>query len=48
MEPSIYRYVIRYSMRQQVILTLMAIASFPFLYAFYELPKMIVNGAIEA
>ena len=35
-------------MRQQVILTLMAIASFPFLYAFYELPKMIVNGAIEA
>jgi ABC-type multidrug transport system fused ATPase/permease subunit len=26
----------------------MAIASFPFLYAFYELPKMIVNGAIEA
>ena len=26
----------------------MAVASFPFLYAFYELPKMIVNGAIEA
>ena len=48
MEPSIYRYVMRYSMRHQVILTVMAIASFPFLYAFYELPKMIVNGAIEA
>ena len=26
----------------------MATASFPFLYAFYELPKMIVNGAIQA
>ena len=38
----------KYSLRQQVILTLMAIASFPFLYAFYELPKMIVNGAIQA
>ncbi|NBP73618.1 MAG: hypothetical protein EBU57_10785, partial [Alphaproteobacteria bacterium] len=48
METSIYRYVIKYSLRQQVILTLMAVASFPFLYAFYELPKMIVNGAIQA
>jgi len=47
-ETSIYRYVIKYSLRQQVILTLMAVASFPFLYAFYELPKMIVNGAIQA
>ena len=48
MEPSIYRYVVKYSLRQQVTLTLMAVASFPFLYAFYELPKMIVNGAIQA
>ena len=47
MERSIYRYVLQHSLRQQVILTLMAIASFPFLYAFYELPKMIVNGAIQ-
>ncbi|MEC8462592.1 MAG: ABC transporter ATP-binding protein [Pseudomonadota bacterium] len=47
-ETSIYKYVLKYSARQQVILTLMAVASFPFLYAFYELPKMIVNGAIEA
>lgn len=47
MENSIYRYIIRHSLRQQVVLTLMAVASFPFLYAFYELPKMIVNGAIQ-
>ena len=47
MEKSIYRYIIRYSMRRQVALTIMATASFPFLYAFYELPKLIVNSAIQ-
>jgi ABC-type multidrug transport system fused ATPase/permease subunit len=46
-EKSIYRYIIRYSMRRQVVLTIMATASFPFLYAFYELPKLIVNSAIQ-
>ena len=44
----IYRYILRHSARQQVVLTLMAVASFPFLYAFYELPKQIVNEAILA
>ncbi|MEQ9448991.1 MAG: ABC transporter ATP-binding protein, partial [Rhodospirillaceae bacterium] len=48
MEKSIYRYILKYSLRQQIVLTLMAVASFPFLYAFYELPKMIINGAISA
>ena len=48
MEPSIYRYIIKFSLRQQIILTLMAIASFPFLYAFYQLPKMIIDDAILA
>ena len=48
MEPTIYRYILRHSARQQVALTLMAAASFPFLYAFYELPKLIVNEAILA
>ena len=47
MESSIYGYIIRYSTRRQVIVTLMAVASFPLLYAFYELPKQIVNGAIS-
>ena len=47
METSIYRYIIRYSLRRQVVLTIMATASFPFLYAFYELPKLIVNSAIH-
>ena len=47
MEKSIYGYILRYSTRQQVVVTLMAAASFPFLYAFYELPKRIVNEAID-
>ncbi len=48
MEKSIYRYILRYSKPQQIVLTLMALASFPFLYYFYELPKWIINGAIQA
>ena len=47
MEPSIYRYIIRHSLRAQLTLTLIAVASFPFLYAFYELPKQIVNQVIS-
>lgn len=47
LEKSIYRYILRYSLRQQIVLTLFAIASYPFLYAFYELPKTIVNQAIQ-
>ena len=46
-EQSIYKYILRYSRRQQIIVTLLAVVSFPFLYAFYELPKRIVNQAIE-
>ena len=47
MEHSIYRYVIRHSLRAQVVLTVLAVASFPFLYAFYEVPKQIVNRVIQ-
>ena len=47
MENSIYRYVIRHSLRAQITLTVLAVASFPFLYAFYELPKQIVNRVIQ-
>ena len=47
MEPTVYKYIIRYSMRQQVVLIALAGLSFPFLYFFYELPKMILNGAIS-
>ena len=48
MEPNVYKYLLKYSTPQQIILTLMALLSFPFLYLFYELPKTIVNDAILA
>ena len=48
MEHSIYKYILKYSARQQVLLIFLAAASFPFLYLFYELPKRIINGAIQA
>ncbi len=48
MDRSIYRYIARFSLKRQLVLTAMALASFPFLYAFLELPKIIVNDAIQA
>ncbi|NKB20316.1 MAG: ATP-binding cassette domain-containing protein, partial [Alphaproteobacteria bacterium] len=48
MEKNIYAYILRYSKRQQIMLTIMAIASFPFLYAFYEVPKQIINHIGDA
>ena len=47
MEPTVYKYLLKYSKKQQIVLTLMAVLSFPFLYLFYELPKMIINEAIQ-
>lgn len=48
MEHSIFKYILRYSARQQLNLTMLAAISFPFVYAFYELPKLIINKAIQA
>ena len=48
MEHSIFKYILRYSGRQQINLTILAAISFPFVYAFYELPKQIINKAIQA
>ncbi|MFO1153157.1 MAG: ABC transporter transmembrane domain-containing protein [Rhodospirillales bacterium] len=47
MENSIFRFIMRYSWKQQVLLLVLTIASFPFLYASLELPKTIVNKAIQ-
>ncbi|WP_448205170.1 ABC transporter transmembrane domain-containing protein [Azospirillum sp. sgz302134] len=46
MESSIFRFIFRHSARQQIALTVMTLASFPFLYASLDLPKRIVNEAI--
>ncbi|MCV6584713.1 MAG: ABC transporter transmembrane domain-containing protein, partial [Marinibacterium sp.] len=46
MERSIFAFIWRYSKRQQMVLLVATLLSFPFLYASLELPKMIINDAI--
>jgi putative ABC transport system ATP-binding protein len=48
LEPSIYKFIFRHSLRQQIILLVLTLASFPFLYYSLELPKLITNKAIKA
>lgn len=43
MDKNIYGYIIRYSKPQQIMLTVMAVASYPFLLWFLQVPKQIVN-----
>ena len=46
LEPTIYRFVLRHSLSQQLVLILFTLISFPFLYFSLELPKTIINRAI--
>lgn len=48
MEHSIYKYILRHSRKQQIILLILSCASFPFLYYYLELPKIIIDQAIQA
>ena len=45
-EPSVYRFILRHSLKQQIMLLVFTLVSFPFLYYSLELPKTIVNRAI--
>ena len=47
MEPTIFKFVLRYSMREQIFLLVLTISSFPFFYLLLYLPKLIVNEAID-
>jgi ABC-type multidrug transport system fused ATPase/permease subunit len=47
LEPSVYRFILKHSMKQQILLLLLTLASFPFLYYSLDLPKTIVNKAIK-
>ena len=47
LEPSIYHFILRYSLPQQLTLLVLTLASFPFLYYSLELPKIITNKAIK-
>ena len=46
LDNGLFKFTLRHSRRDQILLTLFAIISFPFLYATQELPKQIVNQAI--
>ena len=43
MEPTIYRFIFRYSKKEQILLLLFTLISFPFLYYSLDLPKQIIN-----
>ncbi|MBL8659354.1 MAG: ATP-binding cassette domain-containing protein [Rhodospirillales bacterium] len=46
MEPTLFKFIFRYSWRQQVWLLTLTAFSFPTLYLSLELPKLIINKAI--
>jgi ABC-type multidrug transport system fused ATPase/permease subunit len=46
LEPTIYRFILRHSLPQQLLLLVLTLVSFPFLYFSLDLPKTIVNRAI--
>ena len=48
MEKSIFRFILRYSKRQQVYILFVTLASLPFYYASLDIPKKIVNGTLTA
>ncbi|HFD15844.1 MAG TPA: ABC transporter ATP-binding protein, partial [Rhodospirillales bacterium] len=46
MEPTIFRFIWKYSLRQQLVILALTVGSFPVLYATLELPKIIINKAL--
>ena len=46
METSIFRFILRHSRKEQILLLVFTLASFPFLYMSLDLPKTIINKAI--
>ena len=47
MDRSLFRYILRHTWRDQVFLLLLTVLSFPLIYVNLELPKRIVNNAIQ-
>ncbi len=47
MESSLFRYIWKHSKREQIIILLVTFCSFPLLYYSLDLPKMIVNQALQ-
>ncbi len=46
MESSIFRFILRYSRKEQILLLVITLSAFPVLYMSLDLPKIIINQAI--
>jgi len=46
LEPGVFGFILKHSLRQQILLLLLTLVSFPFLYYSLKLPKEIINHAI--
>ncbi|NND00531.1 MAG: ABC transporter ATP-binding protein, partial [Gammaproteobacteria bacterium] len=47
MEPSIFKYILRHTSREQLALVLLTLMAMPFVYFSLEVPKVIINDAIS-
>ena len=47
MESSVFKFIVRYSMRQQFFVLAITVFSLPFYYISLEIPKKIINGALD-
>ncbi len=47
MEKTLFRFICRYSLKQQIAIVVWTLISFPFLYYSLDLPRMIVNDSIQ-
>jgi ABC-type multidrug transport system fused ATPase/permease subunit len=47
-DSGIYRFILRYSRRDQIALVLLSLTGMPILYYSFELPKIIINEALAA
>ncbi len=47
MPQNVYTFILRHSKKEQIVLLILAVISYPFLYYSYDLPKLIINYITE-
>ncbi|MEP5625099.1 MAG: hypothetical protein ABJP82_21215, partial [Hyphomicrobiales bacterium] len=47
MEKSLFSFIWKYSARQQIFILMVTVLSYPVVYFLLELPKLIVNDAVQ-
>ncbi len=47
METSIYKYIIKHTLRDQILILLITLVTFPLVYASLDIPKQIINKALS-